>query len=221
MGNTDVETVQFNEKGLVPAIAQDVRTGEIRMLAYMNEEALEKTKETGYVHYWSRSREELWKKGATSGELQQVVSLRSDCDKDAILVLIRQQGGGACHTGSRNCFYNEWDEETWEEIDPFPAILPGAILGELEEIIEKRDQERPSDSYTTRLLQGIDGKSGEDTVLEKIGEEVTELILASKNNDHENLSEEIGDLLYHLLVLARIKDCSLMDISTVLNDRRS
>lgn len=221
MGETGVDSVQFNEKGLVPTIAQDVRTGEIRMLAYMNEEALRKTKDTGYVHYWSRSREELWKKGATSGELQEVVSLRTDCDKDAILVLIRQKGGGACHTGSRNCFFNEWDEDAWRTIDPFPVIIPGAILGELEHVIEQRDQQRPSDSYTTKLLQGIDGKSGEDTVLEKIGEEVTELILASKNDDVENLSEEIGDLLYHLLVLARIKNCSLHELSTVLNKRRS
>lgn len=221
MGNTDVDEVQFDDDGLVPAIAQDARTGEIRMLAYMNEKSLEKTKETGYVHYWSRSRQELWKKGATSGEFQQVISLRTDCDKDTILVLIRQEGGGACHTGARNCFYNEWSEQTWKEIDPFPEMLPGAILGELEEIIEQRDQERPAGSYTTKLLEGMDGKTREDTVLEKIGEEVTELILASKNNDAENFSEEIGDLLYHLLVLARIKDCSLEDISRVLNERRS
>lgn len=220
MGDTDVDEVQFNEQGLVPAVAQDVRTGELRMLAYMNEEALEKTKETGYAHYWSRSRQELWKKGATSGQLQEVHSLRTDCDMDTVLMLIEQEGDGSCHTGARNCFYNEWDGETWQEVDPLPNQFLGGILGELESIIAERDEQRPEGSYTTSLLEGGDGKSGLDTILEKVGEEVTELIIASKNDDSDDLSREIGDLLYHLLVLCRKTDVSLDEVASVLNERR-
>jgi phosphoribosyl-ATP pyrophosphohydrolase/phosphoribosyl-AMP cyclohydrolase len=224
MSDTDVDEVQdevqFDEDGLVPAIAQDARTGEIRMLAYMNEEALDRTKETGYAHYWSRSREELWKKGETSGQLQEVQSLRADCDMDTVLVRIEQQGDGSCHTGARNCFYNEWDGETWREVDPLPGDSIGSVLGELESIVRDRDRERPEGSYTTSLIEGEGEKSGLDTVLEKLGEEMTELIISAKNDDTVDLEQEIGDLLYHLIVLCRIEGVELGDVASVLNERR-
>ncbi|MFB6356506.1 MAG: bifunctional phosphoribosyl-AMP cyclohydrolase/phosphoribosyl-ATP diphosphatase HisIE [bacterium] len=221
MGSTDVEELQFDEHGLIPAIAQDVQTGEVRMLAYMNEESVQQTKETGYAHYWSRSRQELWKKGETSGELQKVEELRTDCDMDAVLLFIKQEQNQACHTGRRNCFYNRWDEDTWDEIDPFPEHSLGAILGELERIVEQRDRERPEGSYTTDLLEGNDEKQARDLILEKLGEEMTELIIEAKNEDRGNLSREIGDLLYHLLVLCREQEIKLEDVASVLNERRN
>lgn len=215
-----IDPLTFNEQGLIPAIAQDYRTGEIRMLAYMNEESLRKTVETGWAHYWSRSRQELWKKGSTSGHTQRVRSLKADCDRDTLLLLIEQEGV-ACHTGERNCFFNEWEpeEETWSETEPFPTHSLGAILGEVEGLIDERDEGRPEDSYTVNLLEGDGDKSPRDTVLEKLGEEVTELILASKNDDRRDLREEISDMLYHLLVLLHLHDAGLDDLAGELSQR--
>jgi phosphoribosyl-ATP pyrophosphohydrolase/phosphoribosyl-AMP cyclohydrolase len=213
--------LKFDDQGLIPAIAQDVDSGEIRMLAYMNKEALEKTIETGWVHYYSRSRQELWKKGATSGNLQTFVDMRLDCDGDTLLVFIRQQGS-ACHTGKRNCFYRRLNKEEnkWEETVPVPPASFAAITAELEQIIFKRDKQRPSGSYTTHLLEGTEEKAAEDLVLEKLGEEMTELIIAAKNDTEDRLVEEAGDLIYHLLVMFRQKNIPLSRLAEVLQDRR-
>lgn len=222
MSTDEPETLKFDDDGLIPAIAQDVRTGEVRMLAYMNEEALERTRETGFAHYWSRSRRELWKKGETSGHTQRVRSIRADCDRDTLLLLVDQRGV-ACHTGERNCFYNEWDEENedWERVDPLPVHNLGGLLGYLEELVEERDHERPDDSYTTTLLEGDGEKTGEDLVLEKMGEEMTELLLAAKNEDRKNLLDEASDLFYHLVVLFRLKEIGLDELARCLDERRS
>ncbi|MGM0381797.1 MAG: bifunctional phosphoribosyl-AMP cyclohydrolase/phosphoribosyl-ATP diphosphatase HisIE [bacterium] len=212
----------FNSRGLIPAIAQDYSTGEIRMLAYMNEEALEKTVQTGFAHYYSRSRQELWKKGETSGHLQEVCSIRTDCDMDTVLLLV-EQTGPACHTDRRNCFYREYSpaEDEWEEVDPLPDGSLGAILGHLQEVIDRRDRERPEDSYTTTLLEGTAQKSAQDTILEKVGEETVETILAAKNENKEELAREIADFLYHLLVLCRQQGIRLDELADVLFERRS
>lgn len=212
-----VDELDFDEDGLVPAVVQDANTGEVRMLAYVNREALAKTLETGYAHFYSRSRESLWKKGETSGHVQRVRAVRADCDRDTLLYLVDQEGV-ACHTGTRNCFfYAPDDEDGWVELDdPLPDMLPGAVLAELETIVADRDQTRPGDSYTVSLLE-----AGEDRVLEKLGEECTELLIAAKNDDRESLLAETGDLLYHLLVLLCEKDVSLRALTALLNDRRT
>lgn len=211
-----IDAIDFDEDGLVPAVVQDDATGEVRMLAYVNREALEKTLETGYAHYFSRSRQTLWKKGETSGNVQRVRCVRADCDRDTLLYRVDQEGV-ACHTGQRNCFFYAPDEENgWTEIDPFPEDLLGAVLAELEAIIADRDETRPEESYTASLLE-----AGEDRVLEKLGEELTELVLAAKNDDRDELVAEAGDLLYHLLVLLRQNDVELRDLTDLLDDRRT
>lgn len=212
-----VDQLDFGEDGLLPAVAQDYETGEIRMLAYMNEEAFRETVRTDYAHYWSRSRQELWKKGATSGNLQHVESIRTDCDKDAVLLLIRQEGG-ACHTGERNCFFNRFTDDGWEEDDPLPTETIGGVLGEVQRIIRQRDRDRPDDSYTVELLESAK-KAPEDRVLEKMGEEFTESLLAAKNEDPDEFTEEVSDFLYHLMVLMRIEDLELDDLAGTLSDR--
>jgi phosphoribosyl-ATP pyrophosphohydrolase/phosphoribosyl-AMP cyclohydrolase len=215
---TALDELDFGDDGLLPAVAQDYETGEIRMLAYMNEKAFRETVNSGYAHYWSRSRDELWKKGATSGNVQHVEEIRTDCDKDAVLLLIRQEGG-ACHTGERNCFFNRLDEnEEWEESNPLPTRSIGGVLGEIQRIIRSRDEERPEGSYTVDLLEGNE-KSPQDLVLEKMGEEFTEALLGAKNDDPENLSDEVADFLYHLLVLFRIEDLELDELAETLSDR--
>lgn len=216
--DTAVDDLNFGDDGLLPAVAQDYETGEIRMLAYMNEEAFRETVRSGFAHYWSRSRDELWKKGQTSGNVQHVEEIRTDCDKDTVLLLIRQEGG-ACHTGERNCFFNHFaDDESWEESNPLPTRSIGGVLGEVQRIIRSRDEERPDDSYTVELL--VDGeKSPRNRVLEKMGEEFTETLLAAKDGNPDDLSEEVADFLYHLMVLLRIEDLELDDLAETLSRR--
>lgn len=217
----NLDELQFNDRGLIPAIAQDYYTGEVRMLAYMNRKALRKTVETGLVHYYSRSREELWQKGETSGHRQHLKALRRDCDRDTLLVFVEQEGV-ACHTGQRNCFFEQLEESSgdWDQVDPRPPGSLGAILGELRKVVEERDQERPADSYTTKLLTGEADKEALDLILEKIGEESNELLLAAKNQSEKRLQEEISDLLYHLLVLCQKTDVELETVAEELAARR-
>src|SRR5687767_2517920 len=198
----DPKAVSFDQSGLVPAIVQDARTREVLTLAYMNQESLTRTLETGETWFWSRSRNELWHKGETSGNTQQVVSLASDCDNDAIVVLVNP-AGPACHTGARSCF-------NVEEGD-FDVVLQN-----LYELIQSRERDRPSGSYTTYLFD-----KGLDKILKKVGEESAETIIAAKNEDRKQLVAEVSDLVYHLLVLLVARGVSLDEVRAELAQRRN
>lgn len=180
--------------GLVPVVTQHARTGEVLMQAWANREALERTLETGEVWYWSRSRGRLWRKGETSGNVQRLVSLHADCDADAILVRVLP-AGPACHTGAWSCF----------------GAPP--TLAALAEVLERRAQERPAGSYTTRLLED------RNLSLKKLGEEAVELALACADGDRERIAEEAADLLYHALVAARAAGVRAEDVLTALDQR--
>ena len=195
--------VKFDERGLVPAIVQNAKTREVLTLAYMNQESLVRTIETGQTWFWSRSRNELWHKGETSGNTQQVVSLALDCDRDAIVVLV-DPAGPACHTGARSCFDVAED-----------SIDLGRVLDGLYQLIESRERERPSGSYTTYLFN-----EGIDKILKKVGEESAETIIAAKNEERERLASEVSDLLYHLVVLLVASGVTLEEIGKELKQRR-
>ncbi len=193
----------YDECGLVPCIVQDWTTGEVLTLAYMNELALQRTRATGELHLWSRSRQELWHKGATSGNTQAVRALRVDCDGDAILALV-EPAGPACHTGERTCFYRG-------ELEP---LAPHETLPGLERTLRDRARERPAGSYTVELL--------DDPVRigEKVMEEAEEVARAAREESDERVHEEAADLLYHLLVLLHSRRRVLADAERVLNERR-
>jgi phosphoribosyl-ATP pyrophosphohydrolase/phosphoribosyl-AMP cyclohydrolase len=197
------DEIRFDERGLIPAVVQDAATREVLTLAYMNRESLARTLETRQTWFWSRSRNELWHKGETSGNTQEVVSLALDCDRDAIIVLVKP-AGPACHTGAVSCF----DTGT-----PQPAL--GPLLDELYGLIESRERERPAGSYTTYLFA-----EGLDKILKKVGEESAETIIAAKNEDGARLTAETADLVYHLLVLLVARGVSLTDIAAELGRRR-
>lgn len=198
----NIEELNFNEHGLIPAIVQDARTREVLTLAYMNRESLGRTLETRETWFWSRSRNELWHKGETSGNTQRVVELVADCDRDAIVVLV-EPAGPACHTGARSCFGLKQDEDL------------GALLARLYELIESRERNRPDGSYTTYLFA-----EGIDKILKKVGEESAETIIAAKNDDTKPLVAEVSDLIYHLLVLLVARGVSLDEIRDELARRR-
>jgi phosphoribosyl-AMP cyclohydrolase / phosphoribosyl-ATP pyrophosphohydrolase len=195
--------VAYDERGLVPCVIQDWRSGEVLTLAYMNEEAMARTRETGELHLWSRSRGELWRKGATSGNTQAVKALRLDCDGDAVLALV-EPAGPACHTGERTCFHNG---DT--EIRAPHEVLPG-----LERTVEARAVERPQGSYTAQLLADP-GRIGE-----KVLEEAEEVARAAREEADERVAEEAADVLYHLTVLLRSRGLQLADAEAVLDGRR-
>jgi phosphoribosyl-ATP pyrophosphohydrolase/phosphoribosyl-AMP cyclohydrolase len=203
-----LDQVKFDDRGLVPVVAQEARTGEVLMLAWANAQALRLTLETGHAHYWSRSRGELWKKGDTSGNLQRLEDVRLDCDGDAVLYRVHQ-GGPACHTGERTCFHRVAADDT---LAPAPDARP--VLARIEQIVAARDTERPEGSYTTYLFaQGI------DKVLKKVGEEATETIIAAKNEGTDALRAESADLVYHLMVLWRAKGLPLDELWSELDQR--
>jgi phosphoribosyl-ATP pyrophosphohydrolase/phosphoribosyl-AMP cyclohydrolase len=199
----NLDEIRFDERGLIPAIVQDVSSREVLTLAYMNRESLARTLETKQTWFWSRSRNELWHKGETSGNTQQVIEVALDCDGDAVIVLVKP-AGPACHTGAVSCF------ETGTE----PHAL-GPLLDQLYELIRSRERERPSGSYTTYLFE-----EGLDKILKKVGEESAETIIAAKNDDDARLTAEAADLLYHLLVLLVARGLSLTDIANELASRR-
>ena len=199
----NLDEIRFDERGLIPAIVQDAATREVLTLAYMNRESLARTLETKQTWFWSRSRNELWHKGATSGNTQEVVSLAPDCDRDAIVVLVNP-AGPACHTGAVSCF----DTGTRR-----PAL--GPLLDQLYELIESRERERPTGSYTTYLFE-----EGLDKILKKVGEESAETIIAAKNDDDARVAAETADLVYHLLVMLVARGVSLTDIAEELGRRR-
>lgn len=201
-----IENIKFNDKGLVPAIAQDIKSGQVLMLAYMNTESLQVTIDTGYATYFSRSRQQLWKKGETSGNLQKVVSMKYDCDGDTLLMLV-EQSGPACHTGAASCFYNNF---YGEDIGIQPSILD-----EVYNVILDRQQNPKEGSYTNYLLD-----KGKEKTCKKVGEEATEIVIGAIAGDSENVAYETGDLLYHLSVLMVQCDLSWQDIFAELKRRR-
>ncbi|HET8757099.1 MAG TPA: bifunctional phosphoribosyl-AMP cyclohydrolase/phosphoribosyl-ATP diphosphatase HisIE [Solirubrobacteraceae bacterium] len=195
--------IAFDERGLAPCVIQDWASGEVLTLAYMNEEALAKTRATGELHLFSRSRNELWHKGATSGNTQAVKALRFDCDLDAVLALV-EPTGPACHTGERTCFHNG-------ELEP---PMPHEVLPGLERTIARRAADRPEGSYTAELLANP-GKVGE-----KVQEEAEEVARAAREESDERVAEEAADVLYHLAVLLRSRGLTLADAEEVLSARR-
>jgi len=194
--------IAFDEQGLVPCVVQDWRTGEVLTLAYMNEEALARTRETGETHFFSRSRGELWHKGETSGNVQRVRALRYDCDADAVLALV-EPAGPACHTGERTCFHNG---------DLTPA--PHEALPALERTIADRKESKPEGSYTAELLADPPRLAG------KVREEADEAAGAADAESEERVREESADLLYHLAVLLASRGLSVADALEELNGRR-
>jgi phosphoribosyl-AMP cyclohydrolase / phosphoribosyl-ATP pyrophosphohydrolase len=193
----------FDERGLLPCVVQDWGSGEVLTLAYMNEEALRRTRATGELHLWSRSRGELWHKGATSGNTQAVRALRMDCDGDALLALV-EPAGPACHTGERTCFHRG-------ELEP-PA--PHETLPGLERTLVARARERPAGSYTVTLLDDP------PLIGAKVMEEAEEVARAAREESDERVDEEAADVLYHLLVLLHSRQRALADAERVLDARR-
>lgn len=206
----NVEELKFDEKGLIPAIVQNAITKEVLTLAYMNKESLEKSLQTGETWFYSRSRQELWHKGATSGNTQEIVEIKYDCDQDALVVFINPKGP-ACHNGTTSCFV----ESIYQNKEATEIASPDyQILANLEKVIEERDNNRPEGTYTTYLFE-----EGVDKILKKVGEEAAEVIIAAKNRDAEELKWEASDLLYHLFVLLREQKLPFSEILNVLEAR--
>ncbi|MEA5002197.1 MAG: bifunctional phosphoribosyl-AMP cyclohydrolase/phosphoribosyl-ATP diphosphatase HisIE [Christensenella sp.] len=198
--------IKFGQDGLVPAIAQEADTGVVLMQAYMNKEAFDKTLETGYAHYYSRSRQQLWKKGETSGNVQKIVSVSLDCDGDCVLLQVKQTGV-ACHTGKYSCFFNQ--------VQDSKEAANSSLLYELYDLIADRKINPKEGSYTNYLFE-----KGIDKILKKVGEESAEVIIASKNPGTDELRYEAADLLYHLLVLMNEKGLTLPELFAELQNRR-
>ncbi len=201
-----LDQIRYNDQGLVPAIVQDYLDGTVLMLAWMNRESLQKTLETGQTWFWSRSRAELWPKGATSGHVQQVKTIRYDCDSDALLVTVEQVGDIACHTGERSCFH---------QIEGAIVPPPADTLSQVFQVIcERRDHPNP-DSYTCKLLAG-----GDNNILKKVGEEAAEVVMACKDDDPEQIAGEVADLFYHTLVALAQHQVDLKAVYRKLQERR-
>jgi phosphoribosyl-ATP pyrophosphohydrolase/phosphoribosyl-AMP cyclohydrolase len=201
------EQVSFDEKGLVPCVAQDFASGEVLTLAYANEDSLRLSVESGELHFYSRSREEIWRKGETSGNVLKLRQLRYDCDGDAIVALV-EPTGPACHTGERSCFFREL------EGGEAPAPVAHEALATLERTLRSRAEERPEGSYTVQLLD--DPK----LIAEKVEEEAEEVGRAAREESDERVAEEAADLLYHLAVLLASRGVPLSAAMEVLNGRR-
>jgi phosphoribosyl-ATP pyrophosphohydrolase/phosphoribosyl-AMP cyclohydrolase len=212
------EQLRFDERGLIPVVAQDQGTGEVLTLAYANEESLRLTVETGEMHFYSRSREEIWRKGETSGNVLKLRQLRYDCDGDALIALV-EPTGPACHTGERSCFYRELGGSAATGTDapaapgePLPVVHEA--LATLERTLRSRAAERPEGSYTVELLDnpGLIG--------EKVEEEAEEVVRAAREESDERVAEEAADLLYHLAVLMASRKVPQAAAMEVLNGRR-
>jgi phosphoribosyl-AMP cyclohydrolase / phosphoribosyl-ATP pyrophosphohydrolase len=226
----NLEELKFDANGLIPAVVQDAATREVLTVAYMNEESLAKSLETRETWFYSRSRQELWHKGATSGNTQKIVEMKYDCDGDALVVLV-DPAGPACHTGAVSCFSEtllkrsvdrdspEFSESRLERSerpdDQLASLSDFAVMLELEKTISKREQEMPEGAYTTYLFE-----KGVDKILKKVGEEAAEVIIAAKNRDPEELKWEAADLLYHLMVLLQEQKLPLKEVLGVLNKRK-
>lgn len=200
----DLATLKFDDKGLIPAIVIDTETKQVLMMAYMNEESLRVSMAEGRTCFWSRSRKELWRKGETSGNVQKIVSIAADCDADTLLVEVRKSGP-ACHTGAESCFFQPVFEG--EE-------APAFQYEDLFEMLRGRKAQPKEGSYTTYLFE-----KGLDKILKKVGEETTEVILSAKDNDKANTIYEIGDLMYHMMVLMIESGIELDDIRREMASR--
>ena len=206
----DLNNVKFDEKGLVPVVTQDIKTGTVLMLAYMNREALQKTLDTGYAVYFSRSRQTLWKKGETSGHVQKVRAIHYDCDGDSLLMLV-EQAGGACHTGEYSCFHNE----LLSLVEGAGKVPSAQILQEVYNVIADRKVNPKEGSYTNYLLD-----KGVEKICKKVGEEAAESIIAAVKGSREELRYEAADLVYHLMVLLFNQGLTPMELWAELEKRR-
>ncbi len=200
----DIESLKFDEKGLIPAVIVDAETKKVLTVAYVNRESLAISIKEEMTCFWSRSRQELWRKGETSGNRQHIVSITADCDKDALVILVDKEGP-ACHTGADSCFYNT----VWES-DTRSAFSLESLAG----LLEGRKRDMPEGSYTTYLFQ-----KGIDKILKKVGEESTEVIIAAKAEDKKETIYEIADLAYHVMVLMTEMGISVSDIHKELASR--
>ena len=207
-----INELKFDEKGLIPAIVQNIDTKEILMVAYMNADTLQKTLETGRATFWSRSRQEIWEKGATSGDYMYVKEIRVDCDGDC-LVLLSEPAGAACHTGNRSCFYRKVEGEALVEDTELHALSD--ILRREQAVIIDRKKNPEEGSYTNYLFT-----KGEDTILKKVGEEAAEVVIAGKNRDKNEIKYETADLLYHLSVMLVDNDMTWEDVFEEMERRR-
>ncbi|MEM9771284.1 MAG: bifunctional phosphoribosyl-AMP cyclohydrolase/phosphoribosyl-ATP diphosphatase HisIE [Cyanobacteria bacterium P01_D01_bin.73] len=212
MGAINPDEIKFNDQGLVTAIAQDYLDGTVLMLAWMNRESLAKTLETGQAWYWSRSRQELWHKGATSGHFQTLHTIRYDCDSDAILMSIEQMGDIACHTGVRSCFHRINDGSEGEKVEIKQP--PADMLSQVYAVIRDRQANPDPKSYTCSLFDGGDNK-----ILKKIGEEAAEVVMACKDDSPEEIAGEVADLMYHALVAIAHHNVDIRDVYRVLKSR--
>ncbi|MBW4550468.1 MAG: bifunctional phosphoribosyl-AMP cyclohydrolase/phosphoribosyl-ATP diphosphatase HisIE [Aphanocapsa sp. GSE-SYN-MK-11-07L] len=202
-----VERIRYDDRGLVPAIVQDYLDGTVLMMAWMNQASLHKTLETGQTWFWSRSRAELWPKGATSGHVQNVRSLRYDCDSDTLLIGVEQIGDIACHTGERSCFH---------QVGEAKAPPPADTLSQVFAVVCDRRDRPQANSYTCSLLQ-----AGDNKILKKIGEESAEVVMACKDDDPEAIAGEVADLFYHTLVALAHHNVDLRAVYRKLQERRS
>ncbi len=198
------EEIKFDKRGLVPVITQSFYTGKVLMQAYANKEAIEKSIETGYATYFSRSRNKLWVKGESSGNKQKIIDIRVDCDGDSILYLVKDYGV-ACHTGEESCFYRNIDFKKTEKPDPYE------IFHALYEKIKDRKEQKPEGSYVARLFE-----KGSDKIIQKVGEEAIEAVIALKNNDKDEIIYEVSDLIFHLIIALVNSGVKLEDIQNEL-----
>ena len=211
--------VRFDERGLVPCVTQDARTGEVLTLAYMNSESLKLTLETREIHLYSRSRDEIWHKGETSGNVQRLEQIRYDCDADALVALV-EPAGPACHTGERSCFYRDLEGDADPEPDApgvpgEPVPVTGEALAALERTLLERRRERPDGSYTVELLDDP------NLAAAKVKEEAAEVIKAARSESEDRVAEEAADVIYHLAVLLLSRGVSMAEVLEVLNVRRA
>jgi len=213
---TERPALKFDEHGLIPAIVQDATTHDVLMVAYMNEESLRLTLESGDAWFWRRSRQELWHKGSTSGNYQHVRRIRLDCDADAIILDV-DPAGPACHLGPRSCFFQVLDETGLHEEPSLLSQSPqgAAVVDELAGVIASRHAEMPEGSYVAGLL-----RAGIDRVAKKVGEEAAETIIAAKNGAHDEIVWEVADLWFHSLVLLEASGVAVEDVWAELARRR-
>ncbi|MCL2662995.1 MAG: bifunctional phosphoribosyl-AMP cyclohydrolase/phosphoribosyl-ATP diphosphatase HisIE [Oscillospiraceae bacterium] len=221
----EISELKFDKDGLIPAVVVDAESGDVLMLAYMNEKSLNISIDEGRTFFWSRSRNEIWQKGKTSGNIQHIVSIRADCDKDSLVVTVKKDGP-ACHTGAESCFFEDLyvadagsnrdrsaDRATNSETDSATATKPFS-LNTLHEIVEDRKENKKPGSYTTYLFE-----KGLDKILKKLGEETTEVIIAAKSDDKAETIYELADLTYHALVLMTEMGITLEDVKRELASR--